>query len=107
MSLPVEIRNFPIKLPQSAVYDIPTQEISRKMPFSLFSCKVSTYAAEIYISKQIFSKTPSSNTVKNASFITSPYYANCFHRIDFLFRPFIFLKRRFDLMKRPYGKTVI
>ncbi len=62
MSLPVEIRNFPIKLPKSAVYDIPTQEISRKMPFSFLSCKVPTYAAEIHISKQIFSKTPSSNT---------------------------------------------
>jgi len=30
--------------------------------FSLFSCKIPTYAAEIHISKQIFSKTPSSNT---------------------------------------------
>jgi len=33
-----------------------------KRTFSLFSCKILTYAAEIHISKQIFSKTPSSNT---------------------------------------------
>lgn len=56
---------------------------------------------------QILKHKSSFKNGKNLSFIRSPYYANCFHRIDFLFRPFIFLKRPFDLMKRPYGKTVI